>query len=82
MRVANHVYNNGGWRVSGFYKTALTENIAQNVQRVRICRITPANEIPVNLKYDVIPWNGNDTNQPPRLFHANANFPNNANNMR
>ena len=85
MRVANHVNNNGGWRVSGFYKTALTEeNIAQNVQRVRICRITPATEIPVNLKYNVIPWTGDDTNQPPRLFHANASLPasDNANNMR
>ena len=54
------------------------------VQRVRICKITPAVEMPFNLKYNIVPCNANIGNEPPALQHANANIgaPNNPNNLR
>ena len=40
--VNHHVNANGGWQLTGFYKSGSTEeNVAQYVQCVRICRIGP-----------------------------------------
>ena len=57
-QVSQFVTENGGWQVCGFYKSGSTdENLAQNVQRVRICKITTAVEVPFNLKYNIVPCN-------------------------
>ena len=84
-QVSQFVNENGGWQVYGFYKSGSTiENLAQNVQRVRICKLTPAVEMPFNLKYNIAQCNANIGNEPPALQHANANIgaPNNPNNLR
>ena len=84
-QVSQFVNENGGWQVCGFYKSGSTdENLAQNVQRNRICKIMPAVEVPFNLKYSIVPCNANIGNEPPALQHANANVgaPNNPNNVQ
>ena len=73
--VQNHVNANGGWQVSGYYKCGSTEeNIAQHVQRVRICRITAAVDIPDHLKYQIVAFDNNDNQPPPQHLHANPNI--------
>ena len=69
--VNNHVNGNGGWQVSGFYKSGSTEeNVAQYVQHVRSCRVKPAVEILNDLKYNVVPCNDNNNGNAPPPFAA------------
>ena len=56
-RVEKHVNDAGGWFVSGYYKCGLSdESIAQTVQQVRVCRISPCTKIPRSLLYDINPF--------------------------
>ena len=72
-RVTAYVNDNGGWRISGYSKSSVSdESITQAVHHVRICRLMPASVIPNNLKYTI----GNarqPPNRPPPLQHANPN---------
>ena len=72
-RVSQHVNANGGWRVSGFVKSSVSdESITQEVQRIRVCRLISAVQVPDNMKYGIgeaeQPRGG-----PPPLQHANPN---------
>ena len=71
--ISQHVNDNGGWIVSGYYKSSASEEmITQEVHRIRICRIVPSAEIPGNLKYNI--GEADDAEDaPPRLVHANPN---------
>ena len=72
-RVTAYVNDNGGWRISGYSKSSVSdESITQAVHHVRICRLMPASVIPNNLKY-TIGYARQPPNRPPPLQHANPN---------
>ena len=68
--IQQYVNDNGGWLVTGYYKSGLSEeNIAQTISRVQICRIRATVMVPDDRKYDV-GQNNHDDNPPPPLRPA------------
>ena len=54
-QVVNFVNDNGGWNVTGFFKSGVSEeNIALNISKIQICRIRPTVVVPENLKYSAL----------------------------